>query len=99
MATQDNDAEMLKAMGNTITDLQVQYRAASLDDQAILSGPLKEAIQDYGVYTARLLKAGTITSDSELAEMKDIQNSISLAADRQDLLKGIARIIGLIASA
>jgi hypothetical protein len=99
MPTQDNDAEMLRAMGNTITDLQVQYRAASLEDQAILAVPLKEMIQDYGAYQARLLKAGTITSDAELAEMKAIQNSISENATRQELLIAISRIVALIAFA
>lgn len=99
MPTQDNDAEMLRAMGNTITDLQVQYRAASLEDQAILAVPLKEMIQDYGDYQARLLKFGTITSDAELVEMTAIQNSISDNATRQELLIAISRIVALIAFA
>lgn len=99
MPTQDNDAEMLRAMGNSITDLQVQYRAASLEDQAILAVPLKEMIQDYGGYQARLLKVGTITSDAELAEMKAIQNSISDNATRQELLIAISKIVAFIAFA
>lgn len=97
MPTKDNDAEMLRVMGNTITDLQVRYRAASLDDQAVLISPLKEMIQDYGDYQARLLKSGTITSDSELAEMKEIQNWISKNAKRQEMLIAISKIIALIA--
>ncbi len=99
MPTQDNDAEMLRVMGNTITDLQVRYRAASLSDQALLANPLGEMLRDYANYQARLLKAGTITDDSELAEMKAIQASISENADRQELLLAIARIVALIASA
>jgi hypothetical protein len=99
MPAQDNDAEMLRAMGNTITDLQVRYRASSLEDQAVLSGPLKEIIQDYADYQARLLKSGTITSDADLAEMKSIQDSISDNAARQELLIAISKIVALIASA
>jgi len=99
MAKQDNDAEMLRIMGNTITDLQIQYRASSLDDQAILITPLKEMLQDYGQYLARLLKTGTITTDAELTEMKAIQNSIGKKATRQELLIAFAKIIALIASA
>lgn len=99
MPTQDNDAEMLRVMGNTITDLQIQYRAASLDDQAILVTPLKEMLRDYGEYQARLLKAGTITTDAELTEMEAIKNSISDMARRQELLIAFAKIIALIASA
>ncbi len=98
MAT-DNDAAMLQAMGNTITDLQVQYRAASLDDQAVLITPLKELLGDYAAYQAKLLKAGTITTDEELAEIKTIQDSISDDAKRQDLLLAISRIVALIATA
>lgn len=99
MPTQDNDAEMLRTMGNTITDLQVQYRAASLDDQAVLSVPLKALIQDYGDYQARLLNTGTITDDTELAEMKAIQDSISDSATRQELLIAISKMVALIAAA
>lgn len=96
---QDNDAQMLRVMGNTITDLQVQFRAASLEDQTILATPLRELMTDYGNYQAKLLKAGTITKDSELAEMANIQQSISDNATRQDLLIGMARIVALIAAA
>ena len=99
MPNQDNDAQMLRVMGNTITDLQIQYRAASLEDQAILIGPLKEMLRDYGKHQVRLLKAGTITSDAELADMKAIQNSISDDAKRQELLIAFAKIVALIASA
>ena len=99
MPVKDNDAEMLRVMGNTITDLQIRYRAAKLDDQAVLITPLKELLQDYGDYQARLLKAGTITSDAELAQMKAIQTAISDDADRQDLLIAIAKIVALIAAA
>jgi hypothetical protein len=99
MPAQDNDAEMLRAMGNTITDLQVRYRSSSLEDQAVLSGSLKEIIQDYADYQARLLKSGTITSDADLAEMKSIQDSISDNAARQELLIAISKIVALIASA
>lgn len=98
MPVKDNDAEMLRLMGNTITDLQVQYRAASLEDQAILAAPLNELLEDYGIYQARLLKAGTITDDDELAEMAAIQRSISDNATRQELLTAIAKIVALIAS-
>lgn len=99
MPVKDNDAEMLRVMGNTITDLQIKYRAATLDDKAVLIAPLKELLQDYGDYQARLLKAGTITSEAELAQMKAIQTAISDDADRQDLLIAIAKIVALIAAA
>jgi hypothetical protein len=99
MCTNDNDAAMLKVMGNTITDLQVQYRAATLEDQSILIVPLRELIKDYGDYQARLLKSGTITSEDELAEMDSIRSSISQNASRQEMLIAIAKIIALIASA
>lgn len=100
MATvKDNDAAMLRAMGGAITDLQVQYRAATLEDQALLGSKLRELLSDYGEYQARLLKDGTITTDEELAEMREIARSISDAADRQGMLIAIAKLIALIAAA
>lgn len=98
MHTRDNDAEMLRVMGNTITDLQVQFRAASLEEQAILISPLREMIQDYSDYQARLLKVGTITTDVELAEMRSIQKLVSEDASRQQMLMAMAKIVTLIAS-
>ncbi len=95
----DNDAAMLRAMGDAITDLQVQYRAATLEDQALLGPKLRELLSDYGEYQARLLKDGTITTDEELAEMREIAKSISDAADRQGMLIAIAKLIALIAAA
>lgn len=99
MGIRDKDAAMLRHMGNAITDLQVQFRAATLEDQAVLSGPLRELLTDYGKYQARLLKSGTITTEAELEEIRDIQTSISTAASRQEMLIAISRIVSLIAAA
>ena len=99
MAALDNDSKMLQALASTITDLQVRYRAAKLEDQAILAGPLKEAMQDYDAFQAKLIKAGTITTDEELKEIEAIQNSITANAGRQVLLLALSRAIALMAAA
>ena len=95
MAEQDKDSRMLVAMAHAIAELQVRYRAATLDDQAILMGPLKQAMDDYADYQARLIKPGIVTIDAELAEMQAIQDSITASASRQALLLAIARLVAL----
>lgn len=99
MSKKDNDAEMLRTMGNMITDLQVKYRAASLEDQVALKTSLNELLLDYSDYQARLLKVGTITTDKELTEMIEIQRSVSESASKQDMLLAISKVIAFIASA
>ncbi|RZI42584.1 hypothetical protein EGT07_11315 [Herbaspirillum sp. HC18] len=99
MPEQDNDSTMLRMMGNAITDLQVKFRRSTLEDQAILKVPLMEMLDDFGVYQARLLKAGTITTEDELSEMRAIAMSISDKANRQEMLLAISKIVALIAAA
>lgn len=94
----DNDAVLLQQMGNAITDLEVKFRAASLEDRMTLRPALEELLDDYAEYRLRLLKEGVITDDSELAEMRKIQTEIDAAAQKQDLMKAIARSIAFIAT-
>ena len=97
--TKDNDAEVLRKMGNAITNLQVTYRGLPLEDQAIVLPRLRELMDDYSDYEARLIKDGTITSDEELGEIEKIAAEVSAAATRQTMLIAIARAIAIIAAA
>lgn len=93
----DNDAEMLKRMGNQITDLQVKYRALPLDEQMAVHPALKQLLEEYARYQAKLLMIGIITADPDLTEIREIKKSVDKAADKMDLLAAIGKLVSFIA--
>ena len=92
----DNDAEMLKRMGNQITDLQVKYRALPLSEQMVVYPALKQLLVDYARYQAKLLMIGVITTEDDLTEIKQLQQSVDDAANTMDLLVAIGKLISFI---
>jgi hypothetical protein len=94
----DNDAEMLEKLGNAVTDLEVRFRNCSLEERVDLRSSLETLVADFTEFRLRLLKEGIITTDEELKEMDDIKNEINAAAQKQSLLKAIARTIGFVAT-
>jgi len=95
---QDNDAVMLKGMGDSVTDLEVKFRASSLEDRVAMRPSLVELLNDYASYRLRLLKEDVITTDADLEEMQEIQQQIAAAAQKQDLIKAIARTVAFVAT-
>ena len=61
--TMDKDAEMLKPMGNQITDFQVKYRGRPIDEPMMVHPALKQLLEEYARYQGKLLMIGIITSD------------------------------------
>ena len=94
----DNDAKMLEGMADAITSLQVKYRAASLSDRMLMRPTLEQLLSDYVQYQIRLLKEGVITTDADLADMKDIQREIDEAASSQKLLTALASAVAFVAT-
>lgn len=92
----DNDAEMLKRMGNQITNLQVKYRGLSLDEQMSVHPALVQLLEEYARYQAKLLMIGIITTDQDLKDIREIKKSVDDAADRMDLLTAIGKLISFI---
>ena len=92
----DNDAEMLKRMGNQITNLQVKYRGLPLDEQMSVQPALKQLLEDYARYQAKLLMIGIITTEADLKEIREIKKEVDDAADKMDLLAAIGKLISFI---
>jgi ribosomal 50S subunit-associated protein YjgA (DUF615 family) len=92
----DNDAEMLRRMGNQITDLQVKYRALPIDEQMAVHPALKQLLEEYARYQAKLLMIGIITTDTDLKEIRLLKKAIDSAADKMDMLAAIGKLISFI---
>ena len=94
----DNDSKILQKMGNAVIEMQVKYRRSSLTDRMAMKPLLEELLHDYAKYHVRLLKEGVITTEEDLNEMAKIRDEIDKAAEKQDLVKAIAKTVAFIAT-
>jgi hypothetical protein len=94
----DNDTIMLNELSAKVNTLDIKYKMSSFEDQAVLGPPLSELWNDWVTYRIKLMKAGVITTDEDLAEMETIKEQIDAAADRQAMILAIARTIAFIAT-
>ena len=95
---EDKDAVMLEEMGNTLIDLQVKFRASTLNERMELRPELEKVLNSYGQYRLKLLDDGVITDGNDLAEIRLIQQEIDNAARKEALLKAILRTAAFIAT-
>lgn len=94
----DNDSIMLEELGTAVIIMQQKYRKAPIADWATLQAELQAAMAQYVLYQAFLLKQGTISSDDDLDEMRDIKNEIDNAAETQQLVLAIGRFAAFVAT-
>lgn len=92
----DKDADMLNILGNQITDLQVKYRALSLDEQMVIHPALMKLLQEYSQYQSKLLMIGIITTEADLIEIRAIKNAVNAAAKKMEMLTAIAKLISFV---
>ena len=92
----DNDAKMLKRLGNQITNLQVKYRGLSLDEQMSIQPALVQLLEEYGRYQAKLVMIGIITTDDDLTEIQKLKKSVDDTANKIDMLAAIGKLISFI---
>lgn len=92
----DNDAKMLKRLGNQITNLQVKYRGLSLDEQISIQPALVQLLEEYGRYQAKLVMIGIITTDEDLKEIQKLKKGVDDAASKIDLLAAIGNLVSFI---
>lgn len=96
--SKDKDGVMLEEMGNALIDLEVKFRNSTLQERVAMRPMLEELLGDCARYRLRLLKEGIITTEEDLKEMLLIKKEVDRAANRQGLLKAIARTIGFVAT-
>ena len=58
---------------------------------------LEEVLSDYSTFQLKLLKEGVITTNEDITDMQNIRNEIYDAAEEQELIEGVARLIAFIA--
>ena len=93
----DNDAEVLKAASETVTEIDLRYRAASFDDKILLKPERDKAFHQYQAARLKLLADGMICTEADVAEMQQLRQEVLQAAQTQALLNAIGRTVGFLA--
>jgi len=93
----DNDAKMLQLLGNTLTDLEVKFRATNdFATQQELEPQIESLITQITALRKKLREGPVIMTDADIAGMTEIQKQIDAAADKQSMLLAIARTAAFI---
>ena len=89
----DTDASFLKVAGDTVVNIDVQYRLASYEQQAAMRDDRDSAFAAYAMARNKLLAQGVIATEADIAEMRAIAEEVEQAADMASLLRSIAKVV------
>jgi hypothetical protein len=95
-AQPNNNALMIKQLGNLLTDLQFDFANATPLERARLRPDLEKAQAKYDAYRKGLLDDRIVTTPEDLDEIRQIKKEIDNAASTQALLIGIAKLIAFV---
>jgi ATP/maltotriose-dependent transcriptional regulator MalT len=97
----DNDLILLEDARDAVFALEKAYRKAvindDLDAMMEIEEPLAEAENNLSQARLKLLQAGQLTSNADVAEMRRICGEMDQAADTQQLIEGAAKLVAMVA--
>lgn len=93
----DNDEILITKAAATATSIDIKYKRASATDKIKLKPERDKAFSAYMGARLSLLEAGTVSTDSDLAEMTEIRKQIGNARKRQTLIIAIGRFVTFLA--
>ena len=94
----DNDSKTLEEIAQSITIIDLKYRALSFPEKMKLKPERDKAFSKYVEARIKLLEEGIITTEEQISEMRQIRNEIDDAAETQAIIVAIARLVGFIAT-
>lgn len=92
----DNETKLLEEMSRSITLLELKFRRASTLERAELRDALEDLLNEYASFRIVMLTVDAVTTDADLAEMREIRDTIDKAANKQATLLAIAKAIAFI---
>src|ERR1043165_3451059 len=92
-----NDTTVLEMLGNSLTDLEVRYRATTdFATQQELEAKMEDVLAQYAALRTKLRQGEVIITAEDIAGMTEIRNDIDAAAEKQSMLLAIARTAAFI---
>ena len=96
----DTDLDVLEEAKDAAFALDKAYRRAVREGDMDTAMELRPKVNDAYTVLSRarmkLLEAGVLTTDEDVAEMRRIKSEIDEAADTQQTIEGAVRIIGFL---
>lgn len=97
----DNDVMVLEDARDAVFTLEKAYRKAvindDLDTMMEIEPHLSQAEDRLSLARLNLLKAGQLTTDADVTEMRRIRAEIDQAADTQQLILGAVKLVAMVA--
>ena len=87
----DNVKSLLDEAEAAVEDIDARYLNASFDEQGDLQEARDEAYSNYYAARTKLMAGAIIVTDADVAEMKDLRERISKAAQTQQIAEAFLK--------
>lgn len=92
----DDNKLALSTLASTMEEIDIRYMEAEVVDKLAMKDELDEAFLAFSRARLRLLQNRVLCDSSCLEKIKEIRQEVEDAADNQQLIKGIIRLVGFL---
>lgn len=92
----DDNVLALKTLTATMEELDIRYMEAEVSDKLEMKDELDEAFLAFSRARLRLLQSRALCNTSCLKKIQDIHQEVENAANSQQLIKGIIRLVSFL---
>lgn len=92
----DDNKLALRTLTSTMEELDIRYMEADVADKLVMKDELDEAFLAFSRARLRLLQDRVLCNSSCLEKIKEIRQEVEDAANSQQLIKGIIRLVSFL---
>lgn len=92
----DDNKLALRTLTSTMEEIDIRYMEAEVADKLAMKDELDEAFLAFSRARLRLLQNRVLCNSSCLQKIKEIRQEVEDAANSQQLIKGIIRLVGFL---
>ncbi len=92
----DDNKLALRTLTSTMEEIDIRYMEAEVADKLAMKDELDEAFLAFSRARLRLLQNRVLCNSSCLEKIKEIRQEVEDAANNQQLIKGIIRLVGFL---
>lgn len=92
----DDNKLALRTLTSTMEEIDIRYMEAEVADKLVMKDELDEAFLAFSRARLRLLQNRVLCNSSCFEKIKEIRQEVEDAANSQQLIKGIIRLVGFL---
>lgn len=92
----DDNKLALRTLTSTMEEIDIRYMEADVADKLAMKDELDEAFLAFSRARLRILQNRVLCNSSCLQKIKEIRQEVEDAANSQQLIKGIIRLVGFL---